>query len=105
MEVGLWLFLFLKELRFKPVGHSFITPLSLTQNLSEYNGESENGKRHGQGTYKWTTGDKFKGKWEAGIRDGKGFLKYSKGTKYDGFWKDDEPSVRKITTWSISLSS
>jgi len=69
-------------------------------NFPEYNGDTENGKRHGQGTYKWTTGDKFKGKWEAGIRDGKGFLKYSKGTKYDGFWKDDEPSVSSSFSYS-----
>ena len=59
----------------------------------EYYGDVENGKRHGQGTYTWTTGDKFKGKWEAGIRNGVGFLKYTKGTKYEGQWKNDEPEV------------
>ena len=69
----------------------------------EYYGDVENGKRHGQGTYTWTTGDKFKGKWEAGIRNGVGFLKYTKGTKYEGQWKNDEPEGRGIITWSHGI--
>ena len=62
-----------------------------------YEGETQNGKRHGKGKYTWADGDTYEGDWKDGKRCGWGkliqygkspsgetYMKYS----YDGEWLD-----------------
>lgn len=45
-----------------------------------YEGMFMNGKKEGQGTYKYSNGNIFKGNWANGNRHGKGTFKYFDGT-------------------------
>lgn len=47
-------------------------------NGDEYNGELQNGKRHGYGVYYYANGDRYEGEWVNGTKSGRGFH----------FWKD-----------------
>ena len=64
-----------------------------------YEGETQNGKRHGKGKYTWADGDTYEGDWKDGKRCGRGkviqygkspsgetYMKYS----YDGEWLDSK---------------
>ena len=58
----------------------------------KYEGEIENGKPNGQGTFtygirKWE-GDKHEGEWKDGYRNGQGTSTFSDGSKYVGEFKD-----------------
>ncbi len=55
---------------------------------SEYNGESNNGLRHGKGKCSYVDGSTYDGDWVNGLYCGKGTLKMSDGYKYVGEWKD-----------------
>lgn len=64
-----------------------------------YEGETQNGKRHGKGKYTWADGDTYEGDWKDGKRcdrgkviqygkspSGETYMKYS----YDGEWLDSK---------------
>ena len=64
-----------------------------------YEGETQNGKRHGKGKYTWADGDTYEGDWKDDKRCGRGklveygkspsgetYMKYS----YDGEWLDSK---------------
>jgi len=53
-----------------------------------YVGEKKDGKRHGQGKFKWSDGDKYVGEFKDGKQDGQGTYTHSDGRKYVGEWKD-----------------
>jgi len=53
-----------------------------------YVGEKKDGKRHGQGKFKWSDGDKYVGEFKDGKQDGQGTYTHSDGKKYVGEWKD-----------------
>jgi len=55
-----------------------------------YVGEKKDGKRHGQGKFKWSDGDKYVGEFKDGKRNGQGTYTHSDGRKYVGEWKDGE---------------
>jgi len=55
-----------------------------------YNGDYENGKRHGKGVYKFKkSGAKYDGSWEEGKKQGEGTFTYPDGSIYEGTWTDD----------------
>jgi len=54
----------------------------------EYVGEYKDGKKHGQGTYIWSNGDKYVGEYKDGEVDGQGTYTWSDGSKYVGEYKD-----------------
>jgi hypothetical protein len=56
---------------------------------SSYEGQVENGLRHGRGTYKHG-GDVYSGDWVRGKRNGHGVQKYATGAEYEGEWKKDQ---------------
>ena len=59
-------------------------------NNTVYNGEWEDGCRHGDGTLSTgSDGEMYEGQWMKGKRDGLGCQTYSVGNKYVGDWKDD----------------
>ncbi len=53
-----------------------------------YEGEWQNDKRHGQGTDFYTSGDRYVGEWEDGKRDGMGVFFYASGGRYEGDWQN-----------------
>ena len=53
-----------------------------------YVGEKKDGKRHGQGKFKWSDGDKYVGEFKDGKPHGQGTLTFPDGRKYVGEWKD-----------------
>ena len=57
---------------------------------SEYQGEWQDGKRHGTGTYISPTGTRYEGEWENDGASGHGFCHYADGMKYDGQFESGE---------------
>ena len=55
-----------------------------------YVGEKKDGKRHGQGKFKWSDGDKYVGEFKDGKRNGQGTYTWSGRSRYIGEWKDDK---------------
>ena len=64
-----------------------------------YEGETQNGKRHGKGKYTWADGDFYEGDWKDGKRCGHGkLIQYGKSPSgetyvkrsYDGEWLDSK---------------
>jgi len=57
---------------------------------SVYEGELKKDKMHGQGTYRYSTGDKYVGEWKDDQQHGQGTYTYASGSKYEGEWKDGQ---------------
>jgi len=57
---------------------------------SEYQGEWQDGKRHGTGTYISPTGTRYEGEWENDGASGHGVCHYADGMKYDGQFESGE---------------
>jgi hypothetical protein len=57
---------------------------------SEYQGEWQDGKRHGIGTYISPTGTRYEGEWENDEASGHGVCHYADGMKYDGQFENGE---------------
>ena len=57
---------------------------------SEYQGEWQDGKRHGIGTYISPTGTRYEGEWENDGASGHGVCHYADGMKYDGQFENGE---------------
>ena len=57
---------------------------------SEYQGEWQEGKRHGVGTYISPTGTRYEGEWENDGASGHGVCHYADGMKYDGEFESGE---------------
>ena len=57
---------------------------------AEYQGEWQDGKRHGIGTYISPTGTKYEGEWENDGASGHGVCHYADGMKYDGQFESGE---------------
>ena len=48
------------------------------------------GKKHGEGTETFVSGDKYVGQYKDSKRDGEGTWTFADGGKYDGQFKDDK---------------
>ena len=57
---------------------------------SEYQGEWQDGKRHGIGTYISPTGTRYEGEWGNDGASGHGVCHYADGMKYDGQFESGE---------------
>ena len=55
---------------------------------SEYQGEWQDGKRHGTGTYISPTGTRYEGEWENDGASGQGVCVYADGRRYEGEFKE-----------------
>ncbi|KAJ3322018.1 hypothetical protein HDV06_003618 [Boothiomyces sp. JEL0866] len=53
-------------------------------NGDTYEGSYANGKRNGQGVYKWKAGHRYKGQFLDNVRHGTGYFVYPDGSKYNG---------------------
>lgn len=56
----------------------------------DYAGQTQNGRRHGKGTFTYTTGHVYEGQWENDLRCGNGTLSRNGKVVYAGQWKDDK---------------
>ena len=65
-----------------------------------YLGEKKDGKRHGQGKFKWSDGDKYVGEFKDGKRNGQGTLTKPNGDKYVGEFRDGEQDGQGTYTHS-----
>ena len=52
-----------------------------------YSGALKDGKRHGQGIYEDTKGNKYRGEWKNDLMHGEGTVKYASGNVYSGALK------------------
>jgi radial spoke head protein 1 len=66
-------------------------------NQDVFDGDYQDGLRHGKGTYVWskaeeskTRGAKYDGDYKAGKKDGAGVFTYPDKSKYLGQWKSDQ---------------
>ena len=57
---------------------------------AEFQGEWQDGKRHGIGTYISPTGTRYEGEWENDGASGHGVCHYADGMKYDGQFENGE---------------
>jgi len=70
-------------------GHGKLTIAGTTASEfgnEEYEGDWNEDKMHGFGTYKFTSGAIYTGMWEKGLMSGQGFMQFADGTKYEGHW-------------------
>ena len=44
---------------------------------------------HGQGTYKFSSGNVYIGNWDKGLMNGYGRMSYYDGSVYEGNWKNN----------------
>jgi len=57
---------------------------------ARYEGYTKVGKRHGQGTLFYNSGDRYAGQWKDDKKYGQGTYSFNDGDKYVGQWKDDK---------------
>ncbi len=55
-----------------------------------YEGNWENGKRNGHGTYFFNNGNKYEGNWVNDKKNGHGTFYFNDGNKYEGNWENDK---------------
>ncbi|MFC1826037.1 hypothetical protein ACFLYZ_01430 [Thermodesulfobacteriota bacterium] len=55
----------------------------------KYEGHLKDGKKHGQGTLTFNSGDKYMGQWRNDKKHGQGTYIFADGAKYVGQWKDN----------------
>jgi hypothetical protein len=72
-----------KEMPFKELQSKVIEDASF-----KYEGYVKDGKKHGQGTLSYKSGDKYVGQWQNDQKHGQGTYIYADGEKYEGQWKD-----------------
>jgi len=51
-----------------------------------YEGEFENGKEHGNGTFRWKNGNVYEGEFVESKRHGWGKMVWASGNTYEGQW-------------------
>lgn len=56
----------------------------------KYEGYIKDGKKHGQGTLTFTSGDKYVGQWRNDQKHGQGTYIFADGEKYVGQWQDNK---------------
>jgi len=60
----------------------------------KYVGEWRNDKKHGQGTYTYSDGEKYVGQWQGGNMHGKGAYFFKSGNNFVGHWQKDKKQGR-----------
>lgn len=55
----------------------------------EYEGDWVDDQMHGEGTYKFTSGNVYSGNWVKGTMHGLGKMVYSDGSTYEGNWHNN----------------
>jgi hypothetical protein len=66
-----------------------LTPIGSMVGSEEYDGDWVDDQMHGEGTYKFTSGNVFTGNWNKGTMHGLGKMVYSDGSTYEGNWHNN----------------
>ena len=53
-----------------------------------YDGQWQNGRKHGKGSYTWRDGEKYEGQWKGDQRNGEGNVTRVDGTREKGRWNE-----------------
>jgi hypothetical protein len=69
-----------------------------------YEGSTVDGKRHGEGIFSLSNGQRYTGTWANDMREGKGVEKWPDGRSYHGAWKQDAFDGEGVFTWADSTS-
>ncbi|KAJ8352569.1 hypothetical protein SKAU_G00240450 [Synaphobranchus kaupii] len=77
------------------VGESGCYPMEIT-----YQGLYENGKRCGQGTYRFKNGARYVGEYDMNKRHGQGTFYYPDGARYEGSWVEDQRQGHGFYTYA-----
>lgn len=64
-----------------------------------YEGEFQNGQRHGYGTLFYATGAKYQGQWQLEQKHGRGVFIFEDGTVFDGMFAHDQPVLKAGEAW------
>ena len=67
---------------------------------AQYEGQYQDGLRHGAGTFVSHHDDRYTGAWKAGKRDGAGKATYSMGGGFEGQWRGDRPDGPGTVTYA-----
>lgn len=68
-------------------------------NGDQYTGDRVDGKRHGQGVYRWADGTVYTGHFREDMAEGEGVMEYSDGRKYVGQFRNDQKNGQGTYTW------
>lgn len=61
--------------------------------VGRYSGAFVGGKMHGQGVFRWATGDQYAGEWQNDMMHGIGMMSRSDGAvEHAGRWSYDQPN-------------
>ena len=75
----------------KPHGKGIIYyPANDSYKRKSYEGDWVYGKREGEGTLIWNSGERFVGEWKNDTREGYGVDYYTDGSVYEGYWLNDK---------------
>jgi hypothetical protein len=68
---------------------------------------SQDGKEHGEGTYRYKDGSMYAGQWELGMKHGHGVYTYNdrRRTQYDGQWRRDQKEGRGVLSEQGGIST
>jgi len=62
----------------------------MTANGDVYIGTWNHDNRHGEGAMTYANGDVYEGEWLNNAKNGQGIMRYADGTVYPGYWNDDK---------------
>ena len=65
---------------------------------NRYEGEWRDDKQHGRGTFTWPNGGRYEGEFRDGKRTGQGTFTWPSHGRYEGEWRDDKPHGRGTFT-------
>lgn len=72
--------------------------------VEDYDGELQEGQRHGRGTCIYEIGDRYEGQWEEGKRHGFGVMTFINGNRHEGNWKANKQHGEGVWTFSDGVS-
>eukprot|EP00759_Apiculatamorpha_spiralis_P021282 PhF_6_TR26206/c0_g1_i1/m.37331 len=76
-------------------------PATKETTINRYDGEFQNGLRHGRGTFQYQDGSKYEGQWDNNQKEGEGRFTHPNGTVYFGKFEKG----KLVTTLAMKLSS
>ena len=92
-----------KELKMQKENPNFVSNAEIHKKTKEvysngawYEGDFQNGFRHGKGIFAFASGAKYEGDFQNGFRHGKGILVYPDGSKYEGDFQNDSKHGKGI---------